>query len=1044
MPPHRAPFRWRAATAWTVTGALVLSALFLAGSAAGTSPTGTTVAPATRGNGVASPDVGSASAVDGSASTFEIVGSVAADVDGYGEAPPLKGVNVTAFGASCSSSPAGPSTCPIDAWARTNASGGYHFRLASGDYYIAALPDRSVRGASYPDGFGGDAVYRAIAAHTVVDLTVYPYVAYGNRSIVLPDYACDSAYVDDVGGDGPGCQNPVLSWTQDGAYYVTDVGELSFYSFVNRTLTAIASWTPLYQSFPSYAMIPNALFSTQDGTYLYDWGTLAPSGTGITAEAVNVTTGRSFEYNFTGVNTSAVRANGQVQLTGWDGNDSQLTLILDNGSVLDHPLWGEGQSYVGKLDYFEANNVYWEPFLNGYVNVEAQGNSSDGIEEWQLTGPGEIQLTRTYKATWGSGIVVNGVNGVALNVTSRELFVQAEWSGLTYAIGPGGTLTALLGVTDTYPSGAPPSVPLGVASESDRPQLVASGPMMASEYAGFGNDSWIVDTTPGHVGYYSTNVSPYFPNHSVDGVPISSWAQWGQEGQFYNASYLIAPDSYTCTPDFSGACTIDGGEDSAIGTIWWMWRLGSPEFPNPNSAPPADETGPVGLTVGISESTNSRIVLAWNAPATAGVVNYSVQWGPGTLLDHSVSLPASTTTWALSGLASGTEYAVSVTAWNLHYEGMSPAHVEALTLGPAPPTDLVAATISTDAITWSWTQSAGAGVSNDTLALFEGGGCRGSPERYSTQGPNDTIAVTDLLSFATYSAEVVGWNASGESTPSACVEATTLEATSSIYPVEFSESGLPLADLWYVNVTQGPSLESTGAAPTEAVELANGTYEYTTATNDSRYAPTALAGSVTIAGAGVTATPIDFAPVRYAVDFTESGLPKGTNWTVGIGASTRSSTGSGLDWPLGNGSFDYSVTIAAGGATHGSVDVTGTAVDVSLAYYRVTFRESGLPNDTSWDLKTNDVLFDSPTRLIVVYLTDADYSYQPGAIAGYEIPIGGTYSVAGALISIGVKYLAQHDVDPGMAAAGTSGPAAIRRTSWVTDARPRPTVPVPH
>ncbi len=760
------------------------------------------------------------------ASDYSLVtGSVVGDVDGYGAAPLLVGVNVTAYGSECSPAPATPESCPVLNWTITNGLGDFELNLSNGDYYLAALPDPAVTGSAYPDGFGGSARYVTVDGATAVTLSVYPLVPYANATLVLPEYTCDSAYLDEFGGDGPGCQNPVLSWTQSGAYYLTSANELVFYSFVNRTVSNVARWTPLYQSFPSYAMIPNELFLTQDGSYIYGWGTLKNSSATLTAEAVNVTTDRLFEFNFTGVSTSAVSGNGQVDLTGWDGNDSEFALLLANGSVIDHDLWTDVQRYVGHLDYFEANNVYWIPYLNGYIDVQADGSTADGIEEWQLTGPSNPVLTRTYKGTWASGIQVNGVNGASFNVTSRQLSVQSEWSGLTYDVNSTGALTSEVLTTNRYPSGSPPAFPIGPVAASDRPELVASGPMAGSNYAGFGNDSWLVNMVVGHTGFYTTNVSPYLSKGKIADVPGYIWTQWSQEGQFYNASYLIAPNSYQCATSYRGACTIDGGEGAEEGTIWWMWKVGSPEFPEPADSPVADVTPPAPTVVGTEDITDSSIGLDWTPPAGGPLINYTLAWGSSPSYNQYVSLGPGAQSCVLSGLLPGTRYYFSVDAWNLHYHGAS------------------------------------AGVSS------------------------------------------------------------------------------------------------------------------------------AVTGSLT-----------------YPVTFTERNLPAGTAWNVTIDSVTAASTVSTITFSEPNGTYLYTATIAQGGSSSGSFTVNGSPVKIPVTFYKATFRETGLPAHTDWQVTANGVTLSSSTHAIVFYLVNGTYGYRVGSISGFRAPAPGSLTVAGKPVTIHIRF----------------------------------------
>lgn len=612
-----------------------------------------------------------------SSSGTSLEGSVKASLNGYGVPPTMNNTTVNVYSSSCTGPPS-PNSCALITTTRTNASGEFGVNVPSGTYYVSALPNHNLTGRAFPDGFGG-ATSVVTSPNSSLVLAVYPFVGYGNTTIVLPKYQCLSLYLNDLDGAGPGCQNPVLSWTQDGAFYINTGFQLEFYSFINRTGHALARWTPLYQTFPTRPMIPNELFITQDGSYLYSWGTLSPSTPTLTVEAVNVTTHRVFLYNFTGFYTSAVVTNGQVEMTGWHGNDSEITVILANGSVYEHNLWHSGQQLVATLDFFEANNVYWEPFLNGYIDVEAGGNTADEVEEWQLSGPHSPTLHRTYEAQWTTdGIPVNGVGGVSFNVTSRQLYVEAEFSGLVYSVAGDGALRSLLAVTNYYLPGVPPQVQVGNGAASDRSTLVATGPIYANTYQEFYNDSWLVSMVPGHMGFYSTNVSPYFYDPVT--TPFAyAWVQWYQGGVYYNTSYLISAQSYACNQVNAGPCTINGGDGAKVGTIWWLWKLGLPEFPYPARAPAAEPNAPGPTVITHVKVKATAITLKWKPPSSETLLNYTVAWGTTSKYDHFVSVGGWETSYTIHGLSPDTRYYFSVEAWNLHFHGTSAGNSTAVT-----------------------------------------------------------------------------------------------------------------------------------------------------------------------------------------------------------------------------------------------------------------------------------------------------------------------------------------------------------------------------
>jgi len=700
-----------------------------------------------------------------------VTGYVYADTNNYAPTVPLSGATVTVYDACVSLA---TMSCTFVATTTTDSTGFFGLNLAAGSgYYAVVAPDASPEPLA-PHGFGG-----AVQGFTAPDVSplefaVYPLEPYGNATLVLPGYNCLAAYVDNFGGGGPGCDTPVLSWTQDGAYYVNTTNVLVFYSFVNRTVYPICDWTPLYQGFPSYAMIPNELFSTQDGSYLYSWGEFNSSSGVVTVEAVNVTTHRVFVYNYTGVSISDVMQNGAVQLTGWDGNDSQAVLVISSGEMIDHDLWEGGQSVVGGLPFFEANNIYWMPDLNSFINVEAGGSSSDYVEQLQLTGPvassSAYSLAQTYLAQWTTvGITVNGVNGISFNVSSRELSVQAENSGLVYSVYPDGKLANLLVVTNLNADGACACVSIGAVSESDRPALAASGPDLSMSYNGYVNDSWLTNMVPGHIGLYSTNVSPYNYNAHASFGTAYTWLPWFQEGQFVNASYGIAQTSDGCDSFIAGPCPINGGGGAAVGTIWWMWKLGLPEFPYPASNPSADANAPAVTDVTSVAAGAMNATVEWTPLTHDAILNYTVAWGTqrGAPTEFASAL-GSAHSYTITGLAPSTTYYVTVQAWNLHYHGGSGGVSSFATLPEA--TGLAVTGVGVSYVSLAWSNPLSGTFTNLTV---EYGTSPGALSSHQSVGVLSSYTVNGLRPSTRYYFAVVAWNGSVEGVPSNIVNATT-------------------------------------------------------------------------------------------------------------------------------------------------------------------------------------------------------------------------------------------------------------------------------
>jgi YVTN family beta-propeller protein len=166
----------------------------------------------------------------------------------------------------------------------------------------------------------------------------------------------------------------------------------------------------------------------------------------------------------------------------------------------------------------------------------------------------------------------------------------------------------------------------------------------------------------------------------------------------------------------------------------------------------------------------------------------------------------------------------------------------------------------------------------------------------------------------------------------------------------FGENGLPMGVGWWVNVTGGPSVYSSGTNLSFVVPY--GHYPFTVSAFDKTYS--SPGGSFAANGTPVTET-ILFSRVTYPVTFISEGLPSLTNWSVTLGGVLRSSQASSITLQELNGTYAYSVGIVAGwtpSSLGGSIFVDGESVAKTILWtrtvYSVTFEEGGLPSGAGW------------------------------------------------------------------------------------------------
>jgi YVTN family beta-propeller protein len=228
------------------------------------------------------------------------------------------------------------------------------------------------------------------------------------------------------------------------------------------------------------------------------------------------------------------------------------------------------------------------------------------------------------------------------------------------------------------------------------------------------------------------------------------------------------------------------------------------------------------------------------------------------------------------------------------------------------------------------------------------------------------------------------------------------------FPVSFTESGLPSGTKWSVTlgaVTNWSTTTSVGFSEQ------NGTYNYTTDTEDTAYAPERLVGSITVDGAAEREEEI-FVSAALAINFAETGLPAGTNWYISIeDHQVNSSTSHILVIEL-NGSYDFAVSSVTGytpNPSAGYLTVSGSPVSVSIAFtpivYALTFMESGLPVGTNWSVEVSDWTFYSTAPEISLREPNGTYDYRVGPVSGFGASTtNSVVTVDGAPMDLSVTF----------------------------------------
>jgi subtilase family serine protease len=155
-------------------------------------------------------------------------------------------------------------------------------------------------------------------------------------------------------------------------------------------------------------------------------------------------------------------------------------------------------------------------------------------------------------------------------------------------------------------------------------------------------------------------------------------------------------------------------------------------------------------------------------------------------------------------------------------------------------------------------------------------------------------------------------------------------------------------------------------------------------------------------------------PGKALVNFTESGLPSGTEWNVNISGHNISSVSTFITVNLSFGNYTY--TIGNSLSYHeypasGILDLTASVQNITVYFkkpsiYEVIFKEHGLPQGSLWIVYINGTKISSNTPSIIDFLKNGTYTYIIGILSGYQsTSAGGTFKISGNNVTINVSFL---------------------------------------
>jgi hypothetical protein len=180
---------------------------------------------------------------------------------------------------------------------------------------------------------------------------------------------------------------------------------------------------------------------------------------------------------------------------------------------------------------------------------------------------------------------------------------------------------------------------------------------------------------------------------------------------------------------------------------------------------------------------------------------------------------------------------------------------------------------------------------------------------------------------------------------------------------------------------------------------------------------------------------------QYPVNFTETGLPHFTGWTVDIAGVISSSNQSSIVVSLANGSWFWTVSGGSGYTatpSMGNVTVAGGGASVVVSFatsvatnYPIWFTETGLANSTNWAIALGSQNSSSVSHTITFSVTNGTYPFFVVALSGmYPEPPVGNVTVAGMGQHVPIQFSANPTYPVRFSENGTN---LTSGTNWVVN-----------
>ncbi len=703
-------------------------------------------------------------------------------------------------------------------------------------------------------------------------------------------------------------------------------------TFSESGLPSGTTWSVTLNSQTLSSTTSTITFSEPNGTYSYTVGavsgyTASPSSGTVTVNGAPPTVAITFTPSTSATYAVTFSESGLPPGTSWSVTLNGQTLSSGTSTILFSEPNGTYSYTVGAVSGYTVSPSSGSVSVNGASQTVAIAFTPTSYLVWftetglpagtswsatlnaqTLTSTGS---TITFSETDGGyAYTVGSVNGYIASPSSGTVAVNGASQTVYIAFNPSTAATYPVTFSEAgLPAGTNWSVALGGSMSSSTSSTVTF-------HVVNGSYAFTVGNVPGYTA------SPLSGSLTVNGAPVS---------QPITFSHL-PPDQYSVVFTEFGLPS---------GTTWLVTLGGQSLSSVGTTITYVEPNGTYAFTVGAEKGftatpASGKLIVSGSSDVT------SITFTPVTPINFAV-------TFTEAGLPSGTAWSVTLNGTTQATNRNSITFVEgngtyAFTIGPVPGyranlssgSVIVSGKSVTQAITFVPT-----GSGRYSVTFLETGLPAGTAWSVTFNGTTQSSTATSVVftnylnNTYTYSVgALTGYTAtpaSGSMTisgDSKSVSITFTPSTSATYAVTFTESGLPSGTSWSVTVGTTTHI-STGS--TIAFTEVNGTYSYTVGAV-AGYTATPSSGSVTVNGVA-KAVSIAFAKASagttYAVTFSESGLPSGTNWWVTLDGSTMSFTTATITFQEANGSYSFTIGTVngyTGSPSSGMIKVNGAPV----------------------------------------------------------------------------------------------------------------------